>query len=158
MIGFYEDFVIGAENRLGSHEFTREAIIAFATAYDPQPFHVDDAAGAVSIYGSLCASGWHTACICMRTLIDWRDARRKEAEARGEPVPALGVSPGIRDLRWPNPVRAGDTLRARSEALRKRLSRKDPKRGIVEYRYTLLNQHEETAFTCCSINLVALRP
>ena len=70
MIGFYEDFVIGAENRLGSHEFTREAIILFATAYDPQPFHVDDAAGAASIYGSLCASGWHTACICMRTLIE----------------------------------------------------------------------------------------
>lgn len=130
MIGFYEDFVIGAENRLGSHEFTREAIIAFATAYDPQPFHVDDAAGAASIYGSLCASGWHTACICMRTLIDWRDARRKEAEARGEPVPALGVSPGIRDLRWPNPVRPGAVVTFYSKVESKRETKR-PAWGLV---------------------------
>ncbi len=110
MIKFYEDFVIGEENVLGSQAFTREEIIAYAIAYDPQPFHLDDAAGAASIYGSLCASGWHTACVAMRTLIDWRDARRNEAEARGERVPTLGVSPGVRDIRWPNPVRPGDVV------------------------------------------------
>jgi len=130
MIKFYEDLVVGEENRLGSHEFTSEAIIAFAKVYDPQPFHIDDAAGAASIYGSLCASGWHTACVCMRTLIDWRDARRKEAEARGEPVPVLGVSPGIRDLRWLSPVRPGDVVTFYSKVESKRETKR-PAWGLV---------------------------
>ena len=77
-----------SENGSAAHEFTREAIIAFARAYDPQPFHLDDAAGEASIFGSLCASGWHTAGVAMREIVDWRDAHRAERRARGEPLPA----------------------------------------------------------------------
>jgi acyl dehydratase len=80
MIGlFYEDHRVGQSVTVGAHEFTREAIIAFARPYDPQPFHLDDAAGATSLFGSLCASGWHTASVCMRLLIDCRDGRRAAA-------------------------------------------------------------------------------
>ncbi len=88
---FYEDHRVGQTAVVGACEFTREAIIAFARAYDPQPFHLDDAAGAASRFGSLCASGWHTACVGMRALIDYREAQRAAAAARGEPLPPLGV-------------------------------------------------------------------
>ena len=132
---------------LGSHEFTREAIIAFAKLYDPQRFHVDEKAGAASIYGSLVASGFHTACVYMRVLIDWRDARRSEAEARGETVPTLGVSPGVRDLRWPNPVRPGDRLRARRTTLSARVSRSRPEIGLVGFQFEVINQDGETVMT-----------
>ena len=110
MVKFYEDYVVGDENVLGSREFTRDAMLAYARAYDPQPFHVDEAAGEASIFGSLIASGWHTASVGMRAIVDSRDAQRKEAQARGETLPKLGVSPGFRDLRWPNPVRPGDVV------------------------------------------------
>jgi acyl dehydratase len=130
MIKLYEDYVIGEENVLGSYAFTREAIIAFAKLYDPQPFHLDDAAGAASIYGSLVASGFHTACVCMRAIIDWRDAQRNAAAAQGETLPALGVSPGVRDLRWPNPVRPGDVVTFYSKVESKRETKR-PAWGLV---------------------------
>ncbi len=111
MIGlFYEDHVIGETQALGAHEFTREAIIAFARRYDPQPFHLDEAAGAASLFGSLCASGWHTASVCMRLFVDFVAAQRAAAAARGEPLPPMGVGAGVRNLRWSGPVRPGDVI------------------------------------------------
>jgi acyl dehydratase len=130
MIKFYEDIVVGEEILIGSHAFTREAIIAYAKAYDPQPFHIDDAAAATSIYGSLIASGWHTACVYMRALVDWRDANRTTALSRGETVPTLGVSPGVRDVRWPNPVRPGDVVTFYSTVQSKRETKR-PVWGLV---------------------------
>lgn len=120
MIKFYEDYAVGEEASLGTHAFGRDEIVAFAREFDPQPFHLDEAAGAASIFGSLCASGWHTAGVAMRKIVDWRDAQRAERAARGEELPPLGVSPGVRNLRWPNPVRPGDvvTFSSRVESLR----------------------------------------
>jgi acyl dehydratase len=143
---YYEDLLIGEVRESSPRTVTLEELLEFATRYDPQYFHADPIAAKRSIFGGVIASGIHSAAL-------WRAL---DHEISGDIHWICGVA--WEDVRWPNPVRAGDTLRARSEALRKRLSRKDPKRGIVEYRYTLLNQHEETAFTCCSINLVALRP
>jgi acyl dehydratase len=116
---FFDDLQIGAESELGSHLFTREGIIAFAILYDPQPFHLSDEGAQKSIYGSLIASGWHTASICMRLIVDHRVRQRAEATARGEALPKTGVSPGVRDLRWPVAVRPGDriTYTSRVESL-----------------------------------------
>jgi len=156
MIKFYDDFVIGEENLLGSHEFTREAIIAFAKLYDPQPFHLDDAAGAASIYGSLVASGFHTACVYMRVIIDWRDALRNAAVARGEAVPALGVSPGVRDLRWPNPVRPGDVVTFYSKVESKRETKR-PAWGLVGNHTRGVDQNGREVLSLHSLVFVARR-
>lgn len=143
---YYEDLVIGEVRESSTRTVTLEELVEFATRYDPQYFHADPVAAKRSIFGEVIASGIHSAAL-------WRAL---DHDISGDIHWICGVA--WEEVRWPNPVRAGDTLRARSEALGKRLSRKDPKRGIVEYRYTLLNQREETAFTCRSINIVALRP
>ncbi len=106
----YEDVVVGARVSLGSHVFRREDMLRFAAAYDPQPFHVDDAAAAKSHFGGLAASGWHTGGAYMRCFVDTRDRMRAEALARGEDSSAGRPSPGLTDLRWARPVFAGDVI------------------------------------------------
>jgi acyl dehydratase len=143
---YYENLVIGEVRESGSRTVSLDELLEFAARYDPQYFHVDPIAAKGSIFGEVVASGIHSAAI-------WRAL---DHEISGDIHWICGVA--WEDVRWPNPLRAGDTLRARAQALSKRLSTKDPNRGIVEYRYTLLNQRDETVFTCRSINLVALRP
>lgn len=143
---YYGDLVIGEVRESSARRVTLEEILEFARRYDPQYFHADPVAAKNSIFGAVIASGVHSAAL-------WRAL---DHEISGDIHWICGVA--WEDVRWPHPVRAGDTLRARSEALAKRLSRKDPERGIVEYRYTLLNQRDEIAFTCRSINIVALKP
>ena len=153
---FYEDHRVGQTAVVGACEFTREAIVAFARAYDPQPFHLDDAAGAASRFGSLCASGWHTACVGMRALIDYREAQRAAAAARGEPLPPLGVGAGIRAMRWANPVRPGAvvTYSARIEAMRET---KRPQWGLISSRVIGVDQHGREVLSYSSQGLVARR-
>ena len=93
---FFEDIRVGETVEIGSHVFTAEDIKTFAQRFDPQPFHVDDEAAARSHFGRLCASGWHTACVWMRLLIDIRRREDDERRARGEAVAQLGPSPGFR--------------------------------------------------------------
>jgi acyl dehydratase len=143
---YYEDILIGEVRESSARTVTLEELLEFATRYDPQYFHADPVAAKHSIFGEVIASGLHSAAL-------WRAL---DHEISGDIHWICGVA--WEEVRWPNPVRAGDTLRARAEALSKRLSRKDPERGIVEYRYTLVNQRGDTAFTCRSINIVALRP
>jgi acyl dehydratase len=149
---FYEDQRIGDTKALGAHTFTREGIIAFAVLYDPQPFHLSEEGGKASIYGSLIASGWHTASICMRLMIDGRDRARAARAALGEVLPQLGVSPGFRDMRWPAPVRAGDTIAysSRVETVRET---KRPQWGLVTARNIGVNQHGAEVFAFTSIVL-----
>ena len=111
MTRFFEDYMIGDRVELGSHHFTREAIIAFGQTYDPQPFHVDEAAGRASLFGGLAASGWHICGVWMRLMVDFRARDAAELAARGVPLAKLGPSPGVKSLKWPNPVLAGDTVR-----------------------------------------------
>jgi acyl dehydratase len=143
---YYEDLIIGEVRESRARTVTLEELLEFAERYDPQYFHADPVSAKRSIFGEVIASGIHSAAI-------WRAL---DHEISGDIQWICGVA--WEEVRWPNPVRAGDTLRARSEPLAKRLSGKDPNRGIVEYRYTLLNQRGEIAFTCRSINIVALRP
>jgi acyl dehydratase len=143
---YYEDLVIGEVRESSARMVTLDELLEFARRYDPQYFHTDPTAAKGSMFGEVIASGIHSAAL-------WRAL---DHEISGDIHWICGVA--WEDVRWPHPVRAGDTLRARAEALSKRLSGKDPSRGIAEYRYTLLNQHEHIAFTCRSINLVARKP
>ncbi len=143
---YYDELLIGEVRESSTRTVTLEELLEFANRYDPQYFHADPVAARRSIFGEVIASGIHSAAL-------WRIL---DHEISGDIQWICGVA--WEDVRWPNPVRAGDTLRARAEALSKRLSKQDSARGIVEFRYTLLNQRDEIAFTCRSINLVAVRP
>ena len=92
MSRFFDDVAIGEEHRLGSHTFTAEEIVAFAAAYDPQPFHVDPEAAKTSLFGSLCASGWHTASIWLRHVIDYRRRQGDLLRFRGEETLHFGFA------------------------------------------------------------------
>jgi acyl dehydratase len=142
-----EDLAPGQIHRLGRHTVGRDEIVAFARDWDPQPFHVDEAAAAASIYGGLIASGWHTACIFMRLFVDGLLGR----------AAALG-SPGIDELRWLRPVRPGDTLEGRLEVLEVRPSRSKPDRGIVRLRSVMVNQDQEEVLTFIGNVMFRRRP
>jgi acyl dehydratase len=142
---YYEDIVVGEVRESSTRTVTREELLEFATRYDPQYFHVDPAAAADSIFGEIVASGIHGAAL-------WR---RLDHEISSDIRWICGVA--WEDVRWPNPIRAGDELKARSEMLSKRRSRSDASRGVVECRYSLLNQRGELVFVCRSVNLIEMR-
>jgi acyl dehydratase len=144
---YFEDFVEGLTIDLGNVEFTAEAIIDFARAYDPQPMHTNVEAARSSIYGGLIASGWHTAGAYMRLLVD---------SVIGQ-SDSLG-SPGIDRLRWLKPVRPGDTLRGRFTVLEAKVSRSRPERGIVRSRGEMLNQDNELVMELEAANFFGRRP
>lgn len=104
------DFAPGNRRELGSYVFTAEAIVEFARQFDPQRFHVDAVAAKDSVFGGLCASGWHTASIWMKLNLATNVIEAKKALAEGRVLPEFGPSPGFRNLRWFKPVFAGDEL------------------------------------------------
>jgi acyl dehydratase len=154
---FFEDIGVGERAEIGRHTFTAAEIKNFAARFDPQPFHLDEAAAEQSHFGRLCASGWHTACTWMRLVILHRRREDDERRARGEPVAALGVSPGFRDLQWLNPVFAGDTITYATEVIDKRASSSRPKWGIMTARNTGTNQHGEPVLSFISSAFVERR-
>jgi len=133
MARYFEDLAVGDEYVLdGRYEVTREEITAFAEQYDPQPFHVDEAAAEESVFGGLAASGWHTASMCMRLLVD----------EFLDPETSMGAR-GVEELRWIQPVYPGDTLRVELEVLDTRPSESNPEMGHVRQRLTGYNQDDE---------------
>jgi acyl dehydratase len=142
----YEDLEVGKTYTVGSHTFTREEIIHFAEQFDPQPFHLNEAAGEASMFGGLVASGWHTCSVMMGMFV--RHFLRDST--------SMG-SPGIDDIRWIKPTRVGDTLTMTNTVLSKRVSASKPDRGIVETRWEGVNQHGETIVTVQSKALFGLR-
>lgn len=134
---WFEDIETGNRAVIGSYTFTEENIIAFARAYDPQPFHVDHEAAKQSLFGGLVASGWHTVAVWMKLMIAYRRAR--DGGTIGSGVRA-GVSPGFRDLKWLKPVRPGMTLTYSSETIGKITLASRPEWGIVE---SLNEAHDE---------------
>ncbi len=141
-MNYFEDVEIGLSATLGSHTFTRDEIIAFATVYDPQPFHLDEEAARRSPFGALCASGWHTAATWMKCLMDYQT----RTIAEGRPVRAAGASPGFRNMRWLKPVYAGDTVTYTTEVTEKSASRSKPEWGVVRSHNTGTNQHGDLVF------------
>ncbi len=133
---------LGRRYHFGAYDFTAERIKAFARRFDPQPFHVDEAAAQKSAFGALCASGWHTAAIAMRLQVDFF----AEAAARGEAVPRFGPSPGFDDLKWLRPVYVGDRISYAGVVAAKRLSRSRPGWGIVSLDFSGENQKGEPVF------------
>jgi acyl dehydratase len=154
--GYFDSLTIGATDDLGSHHFTAEDIIGFARNYDPQPFHIDEAAGRASPYGGLVASGWQTAACWMRGLVEHRKALVAEAKANGVPAPRFGPSPGFKKLRWLKPVRVGDTIRYSTTLTDKRRSGSRPGWGITFSTNEGHNQHGELVYSFEGSGFVAL--
>ena len=154
---FFEDIAIGERAELGHHTFTAEAIKAYAGRFDPQAFHVDEAAAARSPFGALCASGWHTASVWMRLMVE---NQRRDDEARrdrGEPVAQLGPSPGFRELKWLKPVYVGDTIHYAMEIIEARPSNSRPDWGLITLRNTGVNQKGEPVISFISVAFVERR-
>jgi acyl dehydratase len=143
---YYEDRHVGETYSLGSHTFTREDIMAFARQFDPQDFHLDDAAAARSLFGRLSASGWHTTAIWIRQFVRYRQEIERDMTARGLRHAQYGPSPGFRNLRWLKPVYAGDTIEFRGRIDAKIDWRPRPDRGLIETENQGRNQHGEIVF------------
>ena len=144
---YWEDFMPGSVWESGSRTLSEEEIIAFAREWDPQRFHTDPAAAKETLYGSIIASAWHTGSVLMRMMCD---AYLNESSCIG--------SPGIEDWRLPLPVRPGDTLRYRGTVLEARPSASKPDRGIVKWRWELLNQRDEVAVSLVGTQFFLRRP
>jgi len=143
---YFEDLAIGDTDEIGAFTFSVENIKRFAMLYDPQPFHVDEAAAAASHFGGLVASGWQVAAVWMKLLVAHQEVEIIRARQLGKPVVKLGPSPGFRNMVWARPVRAGDTLRYSVEVTGKKESTSRPEWGIVSMLSSALNQHGEQAF------------
>ena len=154
---FYEDIEVGETSGVGQHTFTAEDIKSFAARYDPQPFHLDEAAAARSHFKGLCASGWHTVCVRMKLLIESRRREDDERRVRGERVAMLGPSPGFRELKWHKPVYAGDTVSYQTEVMEKRPLRGWPNWGLVTSLNTGKNQKGEPVISFISTAFVERR-
>lgn len=142
---FLEDFAVGQVFRSGRLRVDSDQIKAFAAAFDPQPFHLDDGAARNSIFQGLAASGWHTAALTMKLLVE------------GELRPAGGIiGAGFDEFRWPHPVRPGDDLHVESEILEVRPSKSRPQHGLVKVRTTTSNQ-DGKAVQITVVNLVVPR-
>ena len=152
---WFEDMPLDEKISIGSYTFTEENITAFARKYDPQPFHLDKQAAARSIYGGLIASGWHTAAVWMKLMIEYREAR---IAAGAEPAQANYVSPGVRAIRWLKPVRPGTTLTYTNETFAKLDWPSLPQYGLIEGRNDARDQHGALAYSFVNRVLIARRP
>jgi acyl dehydratase len=145
---FFEEMQVDARVELGSFAFTADEIVAFARSFDPQPFHMDEAAARASAFGKLAASGWHTGSVWMAAMVSHR--KRQEAAFRatrtGAP-PRLGPSPGFTNLRWSKPVFAGDRITYHSRCTDKRESASRPQWGLFFHRNSGVNQNGEEVFS-----------
>ena len=133
---YWEDFPVGKVMEFGGITITAEEIMDFARKFDPQPFHLSEEGGKNSLFGGLCASGWHTCALAMRMMCD---AYLLESASLG--------SPGIDQLRWLKPVFPGDVLSLRMEVLEARPMASKPHVGLVKSRWEMRNQHGEPVLT-----------
>jgi acyl dehydratase len=146
-VRYWEDFRQGDVTELGPLEVTREEILDFARRYDPQPFHVDEAAADAGPFGGLAASGWHTAAMFMRLFVD--------GILNGS---ASMGSPGVEELRWTAPVRPGDSLSARVRVVETYPSERRPDRGTVITESAVLNQVGAVVMTMRARGFFRRRP
>jgi acyl dehydratase len=144
---YWEDFAVGQVREFGHLPVTREAVLAFAREFDPQPFHLDDAAAEASLFGRLAASGWHTCAMAMRMLCD---GYLLESASLG--------SPGIEKLEWLKPVYPGDTLSVRMTVLESRPLASRPGVGLIRSKSVVLNQHGEPVQSMEGYGMFRRRP
>ncbi|MGH8217555.1 MAG: MaoC family dehydratase [Steroidobacteraceae bacterium] len=144
---YFDDIEVGQRFRSAkTWTLDAEQIKAFAAQFDPQPFHLEETAGRETVFGGLVASGWHTAALTMRLVVE-----------AGPPLAGGTVGLGA-ELSWHEPVRPGDTLHVRAEVIASTPSRSRPDRGRVVMRTETLNQHDKVVQTCISKVLVPRRP
>jgi acyl dehydratase len=127
---YWEDLAEGTARDMGSVTVSAEEIREFASRFDPQPFHLDEEAGRQSVFGSLCASGWHTCALAMRLTVE---NFLRESSSMG--------SPGVENVRWLKPVFPGDTLRLRHTIVEARPLRTRSDAGLVRAVWEMFNQH-----------------
>jgi len=144
---YWEDFREGEVREFGATTVMHDDIVRFAAEFDPQPFHLDDAAARDTIYGGLIASGWHTAAMAMRMMCDAYLLRSA----------SLG-SPGLDSLKWLLPVRAGDTLSVRLSILEARPLESKPGVGLVKSRHEVLNQDRQVVMRMEGYGMFRRRP
>ena len=144
---YWEDFPVGRVFEYGSRQLSEQEIIDFARDWDPQRFHTDPVAAKQTPFGGLVASGWHTGSVLMRFMCD---AYLNESSCIG--------SPGIEEWRFALPVRPGDTLHYRGTVIESRPSASKPDRGIVKWRWELLNQRGEVAVLLIGTQFFLRRP
>ena len=142
----FEDYRPGIVSESGQVPVSEESIVAFAAAFDPHQMHVDPVAALAGPFGGLIASGWHTTAVMMRIMVDTYLNERT----------SLG-SPGVDELRWHLPVRAGDILSARFTVLSARVSASKPDRGLVHTRIEVCNQTGELVMSQVMMNLIRRR-
>ena len=144
---YFEDYAVGQTFGSLRMRVDAERVRSFASEFDPQPFHLDAAAAARTVFRGLVASGWHTAAMSMRLFVD------------GDLKPEGGiVGMGFDEFRWPRPVRPGDELRLKSEVLEVRPSSSRPQLGLIKVRTTTLNQNDEPVQIMVGNLLVRRRP
>jgi acyl dehydratase len=143
---YFDDYLPGATYDCGSISVSEDEIVSFARQFDPQPFHVDQGAAARGPFGGLIASGWHTAALVMRQLVE-----------HYLPEEASLGSPGLDEMRWPDPVRPGDTLRVRASVVETRRSLSKPDRGIMTTAIEAVNQDGRTVMRATAINFLRVR-
>jgi acyl dehydratase len=143
---YFDNFDIRATFTAGPVEVTAEEIKAFASRFDPQPFHTDEAAAEHSFFNGLAASGWHTAALTMRMMV--------------EALPVAGglIGAGIDEVRWPRATRPGDLLRVEIEVIERRLMKSREGMGLVKIRTTTLNQNDEVVQVVRPNILAPVRP
>jgi acyl dehydratase len=143
---YFEDYLPGRVYEFGTVTISEPEIIEFARQYDPQSFHLDPKKAAASLFRGIIASGWHTISLAMRLYVDHYLSH----------VASL-ASPGVDEIRWPNPVRPGDTLRIRSTVLEARPSRSKPDRGIVRARVEVMNQKDDLVLSMIVMSILGRR-
>src|SRR6185295_12992375 len=147
LMRYLEDFSVGQRFGSATLRVEESRIKQFAAQFDPQPFHLDEAAARGSLFGGLAASGWHTAAMTMRLLVE------------SDLKPAGGiVGAGFDEFRWPRPVRPGDELHIETEVLEVRPSKSRPEQGMVKLRTTTLNQRNEPVQVSVGNLVVPRRP
>ena len=144
---YFEDFFVGQEIALGTRSVSEEEIIAFATQFDPQPFHVNHEAAEASTFGGVIASGWHTCSMMMRMVVDGLMAASS----------SMG-SPGVDKVRWILPVRANDTLTVSYLTTAVKASASRPDRGVVWSKWQAINQHGQLVCTIEGMGMFGRRP
>jgi len=151
MSWYWEDMEVGMTDRFGPIHVEREEVLDFARRFDPQPFHLDDAAAAATHFGRLAASGWHSCSMMMAAMVErWQQVPGWQEQSLG----AMGVD----ELRWRRPVFPGDTLRGESLLAEKIESRSRPEMGILKWRTRLFNQDEKEVLSLISIVMQRRRP
>lgn len=144
---YFEDVQPGDRASFGRYAVTREEMLSFAGAYDPQPFHLSDEGAAATHFGRLAASGWHSCAMTMAMLVEHMQA---------DPQASLGAG-GIDELRWLRPVHPGDVLRCETEVLEKRRSESKPGIGFIRTRMTTYNQADQPVLTFIANAMLQVR-